>query len=163
MSFLDEEENDAEYQRAKKRATYLLGSHAYSSAALREKLLKNYSVETTEKVMEDMLRYGFIDDEDYAKRLASALINGKKYGLRRAKAEMRRKGVPEELAEQTLSEFDREEMTDALTDLVRKKYSDKITDREQRQKVIAALARRGYGFGEIKEAITSVLEEINES
>lgn len=162
MSFLDEE-NDAEYQRAKKRATYLLGSHAYSSAALREKLLKNYSAETTDKVMEDMLRYGFLDDEDYAKRLANALINGKKYGLRRAKAEMRRKGVPEELAEQTLSEFDREEMTDVLTDLVRKKYSDKITDREQRQKVIAALARRGYGFGEIKEAITAVLEEITES
>lgn len=162
MSFLDEE-NDAEYQRAKKRATYLLGSHAYSSAALREKLLKNYSAETTDRVMEDMLRYGFIDDEDYAKRLANALINGKKYGLRRAKAEMRRKGVPEELTEQTLLEFDREEMTDALTDLVRKKYSDKITDREQRQKVIAALARRGYGFGEIKEAITAVLDEITES
>ncbi len=161
MSFLDEE-NDAEYQRAKKRATYLLGSHAYSSAALREKLLKNYSAETTDKVMEDMLRYGFINDEDYAKRLANALINGKKFGLRRAKAEMRRKGVPEELTEQTLSEFDREEMTDVLTDLVRKKYSDKITDREQRQKVIAALARRGYSFGEIKEAITSVLEEITE-
>ena len=162
MSFLDEEENNAEYQRARKRAMYLLGSHAYSSAALREKLLKNYSAETTDRVMEDMLRYGFLDDEDYAKRLANSLINGKKYGLRRAKAEMRRKGVPEELTEQTLSEFDREEMTDVLTDLVRKKYSDKITDREQRQKVIAALARRGYNFGEIKEAITSVLEEITE-
>ena len=156
------EEENAEYRRAKKRAMYLLGSRPYSTAALREKLLDSYSEETTDRVVEDMTRYGFLDDEDYAKRLASSIINGKKYGLHRAKAEMRRKGVPDELIEQALSEYSREAVTDNLTELVRKKYSDKISDRDGRQKVIAALARRGYGFSEIKIAITSVLEELEE-
>ena len=156
------EVENAEYRRARKRAMYLLGSRPYSISALREKLLNNYSEETADRVIEDMTRYGFLDDEEYAKRLASSIINGKKYGLRRAKAEMRRKGVPEELIEQALSEYSREDVTDNLTQLVRKKYSDRISDRDGRQKVIAALARRGYGFSEIKTAITSVLEELED-
>lgn len=159
---LFEEEIDAEYERARKRAMYLLGSRPYSTAALREKLLNNYSEETAERVIEDMTRYGFLDDEEYARRLASSIIKGKKYGTHRAKAEMRRKGVPQELIEQALSEYSREDMAESLTELVRKKYADRITDRDERQKVIAALARRGYGFGEIKSAIMAVLEEMEE-
>lgn len=162
MALFEEIEQDAEYQRARKRAMYLLGSRPYSTAALKEKLLNNYSEETADKVIEDMTRYGFLDDEDYAKRLAGSIINGKKYGLHRAKAEMRRKGVPDELIEQALGEFSREDIEDSLIGLVRKKYSDRIYHREDRQKVIAALARRGYGFSEIKTAITAVLEEIEE-
>ena len=156
------EEENAEYRRARKRAMYLLGSRPYSISALREKLLNNYSEETADRVIEDMTRYGFLDDEEYAKRLAGSVINGKKYGLHRAKAEMRRKGVPDELIEQALSEYSREDLTDNLTELVRKKYPDRISDRDERQKVIAALARRGYGFGEIKAAIMAVLEEIED-
>ena len=159
MALFEEESRDAEYERARKRAMYLLGSRPYSTAELREKLLNNYSEETADRVVEDMTRYGFLDDEDYARRLASSIIKGKKYGLHRAKAEMRRKGVPDELTEQVLSEYSREDMTESLTELVRKKYADRITERDERQKVIAALARRGYGFGEIKAAITAVLEE----
>lgn len=156
------EELDPEYERARKRAMYLLGSRPYSTAALREKLLNNYSEETADRVIQDMTRYGFLDDGEYARRLASSIIKGKKYGLHRAKAEMRRKGVPDELIEQALGEYSREELTDSLTQLVRKKYSDRIIDRAERQKVIAALARRGYGFGEIKTAIAAVLEEIED-
>lgn len=159
---LFEEEQNAEYERARKRAMYLLGNRPYSTSALREKLLNNYSEETADRVVEDMTRYGFLDDEDYARRLASSIIKGKKYGLHRAKAEMRRKGVPDELTEQALSEYSSEDMTESLTELVRKKYSERIYDRSERQKVIAALARRGYGFGEIKSAITAVLEEMEE-
>ena len=162
MALFEEVRQDAEYERARKRAMYLLGSRPYSTAALREKLLNNYGCETTERVIEDMTRYGFLDDEDYAKRLASSIINGKKYGLRRAKAEMRRKGVPDGLIEQALEEYSAEDMAESLTALVRKKYSDRISDRDERQKVIAALARRGYGFGEIKTAIMAVLEELED-
>ena len=162
MALFEEAERSAEYERARKRAMYLLGSRPYSTAALREKLLNNYSEETADRVIEDMTRYGFLDDEDYARRLAASIIKGKKYGLHRAKAEMRRKGVPDELTEQALSEYSREDMTESLTELVRKKYADRIYERDERQKVIAALARRGYGFGEIKLAITSALEEMEE-
>lgn len=159
MGLFEEEEINAEYERARKRAMYLLGGHAYSAAALREKLLNNYSQETADKVIDDMTEYGFLDDEEYAGKLAASLVGGKKYGLYRAKTEMRRKGVPEALIEEALSQYEHEDYVEQLKELIRKKYSDKIEDRDQRQKVIAALARRGFGFSEIKEAVLEVLEE----
>ncbi len=159
MSLFDEEERSAEYERARKRAMYLLGSHDYSSCALRDKLLNNYSEETADRVIEDMTDYGFLNDGEYARKLAASLIKRKKYGLYRARAEMKRKGVPEELIGEALEEYERDDYIEQLKDLIRKKYSDRIIERDDRQKVIVALARRGFGFSEIKEAMLEVLEE----
>lgn len=162
MGLFEEEEINAEYERARKRAMYLLGGHAYSTAALREKLLNNYSEETADRVIDNMTEYGFLDDEDYAAKLAVSLIKGKKYGLYRAKTEMRHKGVPEALIEETLAQYEREDYVEQLKELIRRKYSDRIEDRDDRQKVVAALARRGFGFSEIKEAVLEVLREQTE-
>lgn len=159
---LFEEENNAEYQRAKKRAMYLLGSRDYSSAALREKLLNNYSEETADRVIEDMKDYGFLNDGEYAVKLAASLVKGKRYGLYRAKTEMRRKGVADNLIEDALEDFEHEDYVEQLKELIRKKYSDRIEDRDERRKVVAALVRRGFGFSEIKEAILCVLEDDSE-
>lgn len=159
MGLFEEEERNAEYERARKRAMYLLGGHAYSCAALREKLLNSYSKETADRVVEDMTEYGFLNDGEYAEKLAASLIKGKKYGLYRAKAEMRHKGVPETLIEDALAQYEREDYVEQLKELIRKKYSEKIEDRDDRQRVIAALARRGFGFSEIKEAVIEVLKE----
>lgn len=159
MELFEEEEKNAEYERARKRAMYLLGGHAYSTAALREKLLNNYSEETADRVIDDMTEYGFLNDGDYAVKLAASLIKGKKYGLYRAKTEMRHKGVPEALIEETLAQYEREDYVEQLKELIRRKYSDRIEDRDDRQKVVAALARRGFGFSEIKEAVLEVLRE----
>lgn len=162
MGLFEEEEINAEYERARKRAMYLLGGHAYSTAALREKLLNNYSEETADRVIDDMTEYGFLDDEDYAVKLAASLIKGKKYGLYRAKTEMRHKGVSDALIEETLAQYEREDYVEQLKELIRRKYSDRIEERDDRQKVIAALARRGFGFSEIKEAVLEVLREQTE-
>lgn len=161
MSLFDEEETEleysSEYSRARKRAMYLLGSRDYSSLALREKLLNNYSSDTAEKVIEDMKSYGYLNDREYAKKLASSLIRGKKYGLYRAKSEMKRKGVDEVIAEEALSEYEKEDYSEQLVSLIEKKYSDRIQDRDDRRRTVSALVRRGYGFSEIKEAVLEVL------
>lgn len=161
MSLFNEDETEleysSEYSRARKRAMYLLGSRDYSSKALKEKLLNNYSNDTAERVIEDMKNYGFLNDEEYARKLASSLIKGKKYGACRAKSEMRRKGVSDLDAEEALSEYEKEDYSDQLVALIEKKYSDRIQDRDDRRRTAAALARRGYGFSEIKEAVLTVL------
>lgn len=159
MGFIEEEEKNAELDRARKRAMYLLGSRDYSTAALREKLLNNYSEETADKVIGIMKDYGFLDDEAYGKKLAAALIKGKKYGVYRARGEMKRKGVPDDIIQSALGEYEQEDYLEQLKALIRKKYGDKLSDREDRQKTVAALARRGYGFTEIKKAVISVMKE----
>ncbi|MDE7281469.1 MAG: RecX family transcriptional regulator [Ruminiclostridium sp.] len=159
MGYIEEEQKEAEYERARKRAMYLLGSHDYSVKAMREKLLKNYTPETAERVLEDMTRYGFLDDENYGRKLAASLIKGKKYGVYRAKTEMRRKGVPQSIVEDVLSEYEADDYSEQLKTLIRKKYLDKICDRDGRRKTVNALVRRGFGFSEIKKAVLEVLEE----
>lgn len=163
MSLFEEEETEleynAEYSKARKRAMYLLGDRDYSAAALREKLLKNYSSETADRVIEDMKGYGFLNDEEYARKLAASLVRGKKYGLYRAKSEMKRKGIADSIAEAALSEYEREDYFEELIEVIRKKYSDRIQDKDDRRRTVNALVRRGYGFSEIKEAVLEVLRE----
>lgn len=167
MGFLEEEaaqrQLEEEYGRAKKRAMYLLGARDYSTAALREKLLNNYCEETADRVIADMKHYGFLDDENYAKKLAAYLIKTKKYGLYQAKAKMRQKGVEPALIEEALREYEKEDYVEQLIALIRKKYSQKIADPDDRRRTIAALVRRGYGFSEVKEAVGTVLREMSES
>lgn len=166
MGFLEEESKknqlEEEYSRAKKRAMYLLGARDYSTAALREKLLNNYCEETADKVIGDMKRYGFLDDERYAEKLAAYLIKSKKYGLYQAKAKMRQKGVEPFLIESALKDYEKEDYVEQLVELIRKKYSQKITDPEGKRKTAAALVRRGYGFSEVKEAMNIVLSEFSD-
>lgn len=156
---LFEENGDPEYERARKRAMYLLGNQAYSEKNLSEKLAENYSEKTVKKVVSDMKHLGFVNDEDYARRLAGKLIGKKNYGLRRVKLEMKRKGLPDEIIEDALSKFENEDYLDSLVRLIETKYSDKLYDREDRQRTTAALARRGYGFSQIKTAMERVIED----
>lgn len=159
---LTQEQLDEEYSRAKKRAMYLLGARDYSTAALREKLLNNYREETADRVIADMKRYGYLDDENYAEKLASYLIKTKKYGLYQAKTRMRQKGVEPDLIGKALSVYEKEDYVEQLVALIQKKYGEKITDFEGRKKAAAALVRRGYGFSEVKEAMNIVLAEMSE-
>ncbi len=151
--------SEEEYSRAKKRAMYLLGDRDYSAAALREKLLNNYTEESADRVIEDMKNYGFLDDENYAKKLAEYLVKTKNYGLYQTKAKMRQKGVEQGLIDSVLDGYENEDYLKPLTELIQKKYMGKIGNPDDRRRTVAALVRRGYGFSQIKEAINSVLSE----
>lgn len=156
MSLFDEDENESEYRRAKKRAMYLLGDKDYCSGELLEKLKKNYCDETCSKVISDMIEYGYLDDERYARKYAEYLIRKKKQGIYKVRFEMQKKGISRALADTVLAEYDADDYTDELTELVRKKYADKLDTPESVKKVTSALARRGYSFSEIKKAIRAV-------
>lgn len=155
----------SELETAKKRAMYLLGGRDYSRRGLYEKLLNNYSEETCEAVAEMMCEYGYIDDARYAGRLAKTYIEGRKYGARRAKIMMRQKGLEDDTIEKALSAYSGGAIEEQLADLIEKKYADRLfleglEGKKEQQKVIAALARRGYGYGEIKEAVELVRERL---
>lgn len=152
-----------ELEIAKRRALYLLGGRDYSRRELYKKLLNNYSPETCEKVVAFAEEYGYLDEERYASRLAKHYVEGKKYGVRRAAMMMSQKGLERETIEVALEQFPEELRQDALVELIEQKYYDRISiegleGRKELQKVIAALARRGYSYGEIKSAVDTVRE-----
>ena len=149
-------------RKAKKRALYLIGERAMCRGELLSKLTKTYGSEVAEEAAEYICELGYIDDEDYAPRLAEYLIKRKRWGLRRARQEMLRRGLDRTLVDNTLEDFSEEELDEELIALIEKKYSNKIEDFDDRRRTVAALARRGYDFGAIKRCIAVVLENMPE-
>lgn len=150
-----------ELETAKKRAMYLLGARDYSRKELLEKLMKNYSRETCEAAVSQMAEYGYLDDSRYADKLARKFVEVRKYGKNRAKMMMIQKGLNPSLADEALSRYSADDMVDEIRAVIEKKYSDRLDidgpeGMKEMQKVMAALARRGYGYEDIKKAISLV-------
>lgn len=149
----------SEYNRACDRALYLLGLRDYACKELEKKLLTEARPEVAARVVERLSEVGLLDDERYAERLAQSLSRAKQYPKRRVAQELQRRGVDREIADYAAEEIDCEDYKLALA-LIEKKYYNKMTDRESRQKAMAALARRGFSYEAIRQAIAAYDEEM---
>ena len=152
---------------AKRRAMYLIGGREYGRNELIDKLKNNYSEETAVKVADLMCEYGYVDDARYAEKLARNYIRVRRYGKSRAAMMMRQKGLDRETIDTALSQYTEEDMIEEIADILRKKYADRLfleglEGRKEMQKIIAALARRGYGYNDIKFALYIVQDESEE-
>ncbi len=154
--------DEKELLTAKKRAMYLLGGKDYSKKELMNKLLNNYSPDVCAAAVAYAEEYGYIDDERYAKKLARQYIEVRKYGKQRAKMMMIQKGLGTSLTDEVLSAYSADDLISEITALIEKKYYDRLftqglEGKKERQKILAALARRGYGYSDISAAINAVL------
>ena len=148
----------SEYNRARDRALYLLGLRDYACKELTKKLLTEARPEIAERVVERLTEVGLLDDERYAERLAQCLSRSKQYPKRRVAQELQRRGVDRDTAQSAAEEIDCEDYKQALA-LIEKRYYNKMNERESRQKVMAALARRGFSYEAIRQAMAAYDEE----
>lgn len=144
------------FRRAYQYALYCLDYRDYSAKEMREKLTKTYKNENLCKaVVKKLEECGIISDERYAEKLARRFVEGKKYGLKRARREIMLKGIGEYTAEDALQIY-AERFSENLSDLITTKYARLLADREDRksiEKVKNSLVRYGYGFEEINHAV----------
>ena len=152
MSYTDEERI-----KAKRRAMYILAQRDHSKKELYDKLIKNYPDDLCRLVVDLMCEHGLIDEEKYSEKLYRAYIN-KGWGKSKIRFELRRKGLPDSLISQQEEEYDAEDFIDEIIHLVDKKYSSKLdfSDYKSVQRVTAALARRGFGYEDIKLALSRI-------
>ncbi|MDE7360789.1 MAG: recombination regulator RecX [Oscillospiraceae bacterium] len=149
-------------RKAKKRALYLIGEREMCRGELLKKLTKTYGGDVAEQAVEYVCDLGYVDDEEYAPKLAEYLIKRKRWGVRRVRYEMISRGLDRELVENTLADIDTDELDEELITLIEKRYINKLADYDDRRRTIAALARRGYDFGSIKRCIEAVLEGVED-
>lgn len=141
-------------RRARERALYLMESRDHSYSELFDKLEQNYPEDICFEVCGRLAEIGVINDRRYAEKLCRQLFEVKKLGKFRVKQEMRLKGIPGDIIEETLEEFAEEDDSFArLEELVEKKYERYLVDRKGVNKVKNALARKGYSYGEINEVL----------
>jgi regulatory protein len=141
-------------RKARSRAMHLLTARDYSFVELFGKLSSNYSRELCLDVCRYMAEMGYINDREYARKLARQLFEVKKYGVIKAKFEMKRRGLTPNVVEEALEPYVDDSSThERLEELVEKKYEKYLTDAKGVQKVKSALARAGYTY----DSINSVL------
>ena len=147
-----------DFRRARERALYLLDERDYGYVEMFKKLENNYSEDICYEVVNDLSRLGLIDDRRYAQKCAEYFLTRKLWGKYRAREEMRRRGIPSELIDEALEEYD-EGSDERLRELVEKKYARKLADENGVNKVKAALARQGFSYDEIKRVLAEYEEE----
>ena len=153
---------DTQYQKAKEKAFLLLSARSYPKKSLEEKLLKDFSEDCVEEVLERLEQLGLINDEDYARRSARDMVNLRHYGLSRVKNELRRKGIGDNEIEDALEEFCEDDEAQTLRYLLETKYRTQLLSQQGKQKVFTVLMRLGYEAEDIRREIEAVCEEIPE-
>lgn len=148
------------YPFAMDKAVALLASRARTEKEIADALLKNaYPEEVVARVMARLHEAGYLDDGDFAERWASSRAT-KGMGARRIRMELRQKGVDADTIESTITSMDAEQLLDGALMAARKAARGKdLALPSERQKVLAALARRGYDYAAARQALQALMEE----
>lgn len=157
---------DSNFRRAYQYALYCLDYRDYSERDMLRKLIGTYKNEDLcRAVVGKLAGAGVIDDARYAEKLARRLVEGRRYGFRRAKKELLLKGIGEDTAAEALEQYG-DTFGDNLAELLRTKHYRLLTDSSDRkkiEKVKSALVRYGYCFDEINAAVREYFEDAEQA
>ena len=145
--------SEDKYHAALDAAAKQLSYRALSAKGLREKLLdKGHDEEAADYALAWLTERHLLDDTAYAESVVRSCAR-KGYGEMRIRQELTRRGVDRETAEAAMQSFsaDREQ----LCSLLDKRLHGDVSDRREIDKAVAALQRRGFSWGEIRDALAA--------
>ncbi len=148
------------YSFAMEKAVSLLAMRPRTEKELREALARNaYPEHVIERVLSRMHEAGYINDSAFAEQWTASRI-GKGMGTQRIRMELRRKGIDSSEIDLALASIDEDDRFAGALKAARKAASGKnLAEIKDRQKILAALARRGYDYATAKEALTFLLND----
>ena len=162
VELLEEIRLEDEAWSCKEKALTLLEYSFRSAGALAEKLRQHYPPETVEATIQRLAELGLLNDLDYGRRLAADLLHLRKYSLGRVRQALYQRKLDREVIDEIMEELEDTDQIGPIVELVQKKYLPKLREPQGRQKVAAALQRRGYGWDDIREALRQVAENDDE-
>ena len=141
---------------AMNQALNILSYRARSEGELRQRLGRaGYAGQTVSEALARLGELGYLDDEEFARDLASSGTR-KRYGPRRIFGNLRRAGVGEEVAQNVVEEefAGRSEYEEALA-AAQGRYNTGEGSDAQARRVYGFLMRRGYSAGVCAEVARS--------
>lgn len=159
---LEEFRGQAEYRRAYNKGLSILSYAPKSRRALIERLMRDdIPRERAEQAADQLEEYGFLNDAEYASLYAEELVRNKKVSARGAVAKLIAKGIPRQLAQETVDGLTLNE-EDGIEELLRGRLSYFNRSPRDRDRAVAALARRGYGYSDIRRVMTRLSNEFDD-
>lgn len=154
-----------QYPMALNDAVALLAQRARASGEISQKLKRKlYMDDTIEMVLYKLEKERLLDNETFARDWAASRARCQ-IGRARILQELRMKGIPQEMARRALDDLDADEGDEAATALARKllrRYSSEADPRKAMQKLLAAMARRGYGYEDSRRAIEAAIAQMED-
>ena len=138
-------------RQMRERALELLSRKPQSRRELTRKLNEwGAGPEEADAVCDRMEELGYLNEAAYAARIVE-VYSARGFGEKKLRDELYRRGVPREEWDEALARV--EDATQAIDDFLQKKLTGWTADRKQLQKVTAALARRGFSWSDIRDAL----------
>jgi len=137
-------------KRARERALYLLKDQDRTEQEIRRKLKEGFYPESAMKgAIEFLKEYHYLDDLEYGRRYIRS--HGDRRSKKRLQFDLQQKGIDKELI-RLLMEENEEEISEDLQIqrfLKKKGYEKGETTPKEREKLMAALARKGFSYDAI--------------
>ncbi len=150
-----------QYRPGLEYAVSLLAQRPYSEGELETRMLRlGYRPVTCEMVLHKLKKNNLLDDADFARQWAEARAR-RGLGPQRIAGELRRKGVSAEETQAAIETLDDETHLAAATALAAKFLPGGKPGEDRRkahQRVLAALARRGYPYPMARDALRAARE-----
>lgn len=150
LAFLKEE---AGFRLAYEKGLDYLTRRSYSKKELFLKLRQKYGDSASERAIEKLLYYDYLNDEEFAKYYANYLFEVKKYDLKRISIELKLKGIDKEITDNVLKTLDNEPIQRIIV-MLSTKFSNGFKDEKTKKRFISKLQRMGYSWGDIKAAFS---------
>lgn len=153
---------DTQYRRAKEKAFLLLSHHSWTRRMLQERLERDFAPDCVQEVLDRVEELGLVNDADYALRCARDLVYIKHYALARVRQELAHRGIGRNEIEDALVEFEERNESEAIREILQKKYAEALRQEKGRRRAFSALQRLGYEIGEIKSEMAALVAELPE-
>lgn len=144
---------DKAFRRAMDKAMYYISLRDHSSGELYQKLCQKLEDKhSAAAAVARCNQLGLLNDEAFARHRAKYLAARGK-SPRQITGHLQEKGVPREIAADAVDElYQTLDPADTVEQLVHKSYLRKL-ESGKRDAVIAALARRGFAYADIKQGV----------
>ncbi len=142
-----------------------LTGRARSRKELADKLVsRDVPTELATRLLDRFEEVGLIDDRAFARLWISQRQQGKGLARRALAQELRRKGIPDEIARDALDEIDRDDEDEAARQQVRKKLRSlsNVDEVTATRRLVGMLARKGYSPGTAFAIVREELDRAND-
>ncbi|MCH5317753.1 MAG: regulatory protein RecX [Eubacterium sp.] len=143
------------YRKAFNKCADLLSRRDHSIKELRDKLLRTVDEASADKAVDKFIEMGYLDDEKFARALAEHLYDMKHYSDSHVKQELYQRGISRDIINDIVESAENDPVESVMT-IINKKYLNKLNMEGGREKVIAAMVRKGFSYSDIKSALEQI-------
>lgn len=146
------------YRKAFNKCADFLSRRSHSIKELKLKLLKSVDEYSADKAINKFIEMGYLDDEKFAYEYADYLLKFKNYSDRHIRQELYQKGIDNDIIFNVLEDLETDNVNSAVR-IINKSYINKLNTEGGKEKVIAALMRRGFSYSDIRSAFNVIENE----